>query len=67
MSRSKEVGGYAVGDRVAIKPEWRDAGDELLEWVVVGAEEKGRVDIQAQLGMRFNPIQTVRTEMIEPA
>ena len=34
-----------VGDRVEILPEFQDQGDDAYEWVVVGAEEKGRLDI----------------------
>ena len=33
------------GDRVSILPEYRNEGEEQYIWVVVGDEEKGRVDI----------------------
>ena len=54
-----------VGDRVRIRPEWRDdtrEGD--VEYVVV--EERGnRLLVEAQLGMKINPTQNVRRGMVE--
>jgi len=54
-----------VGDRVRIRPEWRDdprEGD--VEYVVV--EERGnRLLVEAQLGMKINPRQNVRRGMVE--
>jgi Gene product 88 len=35
------------GDRVTIRQEWRDVGDECFTWVARNDEEKGRVDISA--------------------
>jgi hypothetical protein len=35
------------GDKVQIKPEWQDAGDDRFEWVAVDDESKGRVTIKA--------------------
>ncbi len=61
---------YKKGDRVKIRPEWRDEGDEGLVWEVVGEDEgKGRVDI-TPLGpeldkMNIRPVQTVDIQMIE--
>lgn len=34
-----------IGDQVAIPPEFQDKGNHKFTWVVVGEEEKGRVDI----------------------
>lgn len=55
-----------IGDRVRIKPEWQDPGDAAIVWTVVGPPEKGRVDIQAELGLPINPVQTVEIHMVEP-
>jgi hypothetical protein len=33
------------GDRVFIKPEWQDAGDDKLTWVAVEDSDGGRVTI----------------------
>lgn len=63
---------FHKGDRVKIRPEWRDDGDENLVWEVVGEDEgKGRVDI-SPLGPEWDkwqvrPVQTVATHMIDPA
>lgn len=57
---------FKVGDRVKIKKEYQDAGDDKYEWEVVGAEEKGRVDISPKIpGMNMRPRQTVTVDMIE--
>jgi hypothetical protein len=55
------------GDRLSIKPQWRDVGDENLAWVARSDEEKGRVDISAleQKDMALWPVFTVRVDMIE--
>lgn len=54
------------GDRVIIKPEWRDAGDELLIWMAVEDEDGGRVLISPlNTGLTFPPQQVVTTEMLE--
>lgn len=58
---------FRIGDKVRIKPEWRDAGDNEIEWIVVGEEEKGRVDIQPQIDLPIKPTQTVDVSMIERA
>lgn len=57
--------GIKKGDQIRIKPEWQDAGDDQIVFVAVSDEEKGRVDIQPQLGLKINPIQTVEVSMIE--
>lgn len=53
------------GDRVTFKPEWSDPGDETILFVAIDDEEKGRVTVQAMLGMFINPTQVVRVDMIE--
>ena len=58
-----------AGQRVRIKPEWQDEGDDSFVWHAVDSEEKGRVTIQAENvipGGRFQPQQTVNVSMIEP-
>jgi len=53
------------GDRISILPEYRDKGDERFIWVVVGDEEKGRVDISVlNSGLPFPGIQTVPSWMV---
>ena len=37
-----------AGQRVRIKPEWQDEGDDSFVWHAVDSEEKGRVTIQAE-------------------
>lgn len=66
MSSSSEAGlAFRVGDRVEILPEFRDLGDDAYEWVVVGAEEKGRVDISpAGTSLTIPPRYTVQTNWI---
>ncbi len=34
-----------AGDRVTIKPEWRDTGDDLFTFVAIEDEDGGRVRI----------------------
>jgi hypothetical protein len=53
------------GDRVRIRPEWQDPGDDRFEWIAVEDEDGGRVLIQPQLGMRINPTQVVLVSMLE--
>jgi hypothetical protein len=52
------------GDRISILPEWQDQGDDQIEYIAIDDEEKGRVSIQAQLGLPINPIHMVATYMI---
>jgi hypothetical protein len=53
------------GDRLRIKPEWRDQGDEKIVWIAIEDEDGGRVRIQPQLDMPIRPNQVVTTEMVE--
>lgn len=66
MSRSSEVRiAFNVGDRVEILPEFQDQGDDAYEWVVVGAEEKGRLDISpAGTSLAIPPRYTVQTNWV---
>lgn len=52
------------GDAVTIKPKWQDVGDDQIAWVAVDDEEKGRVTIEAQLGLPVNPTQVVNIEWL---
>ena len=56
-----------AGDRVFIKPQWQDPGDEVLHWVARCDEADGRVDISAEELRRFAiwPRQTVHTYMLD--
>jgi hypothetical protein len=51
---------------VTIRPEWRDPGDEGVQFVALEDESGGRVLLGA-LGVlsQFTPSQVVRTDMLE--
>lgn len=56
---------FKKGDIVQILPEFQDDGDDQLTWVVLGDEEKGRVDIQPlETGLNIPPRYTVETQQI---
>lgn len=44
---AREGGPIKAGERITIKPHWQDRGDDKFDWEVVGAEEKGRLDVVA--------------------
>ena len=53
------------GERVLIKPEYQDDGDELLIFVAIDDMEKGRVSIMPiNTGLQFPPISTVNRHML---
>lgn len=53
------------GDKVSIKPEWQDKGDDAFDWVAVDNEENGRVVITAtNTGLTFAPVQVVKVEWL---
>lgn len=54
-----------AGDRIRFKPEWQDPGDDQIVFVVVDDESKGRVTVQAQLGLPINPTQVVNVDWVE--
>lgn len=54
-----------AGDRVYIRAEWQDKGDDKVVFTAVENEDGGRVLIQAQLGMNINPTQVVNVSMLE--
>lgn len=63
---SREGGPLKVGERVTINQNWRDKGEKAEDYVVTGAEEKGRVDVQTvdNHGLTFNPINTLQSFMV---
>lgn len=56
---------FRIGDQIEILPEFQDLGDEAFVWVVVSAEEKGRVDISpVGTGLNVPPVYTVQADWI---
>lgn len=56
---------FKIGDKVEILSEFQDAGDESFTWVVIGDEEKGRVDISPiDINMEIKPVYTVQSHWI---
>lgn len=54
------------GDKIRIKPQWQDDGDDQFEWVAIEDEDGGRVRIAPTgTGLAFPPNQVVTTDMIE--
>ena len=62
---AEQHGQYLAGQRVAIKPEWQDPGDDARDFRVV--EDRGNaVVITHDAGLPINPQQSVGKNMIEP-
>ena len=58
---------FLAGDRIRIKPEWQDEGDDQFEWRAVEDEAGGRVLIAPiDPSLSFVPRQLVDVEMLEP-
>lgn len=56
------------GDRVTIRPQWRDPGDETRVFIAMEDESGGRVEIiDASSSMTIKPTQIVETRMLETA
>jgi hypothetical protein len=54
------------GDTVRILPQYQDPGDDELIWIVVGDEEKGRVDVSpVSIPMKVKPVYTLEVEQVE--
>lgn len=54
------------GDKVSIKPEWQDKGDDAFDWIAVDSEENGRVMITPLgTGLAIAPTQVVKVEWLE--
>lgn len=56
-----------AGQRVHIRKEFQDPGDENIVFHALEDEDGGRVRIQAQLEMAINPVQVVETRMLVPS
>ena len=55
-----------AGDRVTIKPEWRDTGDDLFTFVAIEDEDGGRVRIGVlDCLTSFVPQQVVLVEWLD--
>jgi len=62
----KETKAFRKGDRVVVKPEWRDVGDDLYEWLVLEDEDGDRVLVQPLIvGLTFTPRFVAQTYMLE--
>ena len=54
------------GDTVRILPQHQDPGDEEFTWIVVGDEEKGRVDVSpVSIPMKIKPVYTLEVVQVE--
>ena len=59
---------FKRGDKVELLKEFQDPGDESFTWIVVGDEEKGRVDITPiNIKLDIKPINTVQAHWIRLA
>jgi hypothetical protein len=58
---------FEVGDRVRIKPEWQDPGDDEFERVVIEAPaDCTRVLVQTIIpGFTHHPVARIETSMLE--
>lgn len=57
---------FKHGNQVEILPEFQDPGDDGFIWVVLGDEEKGRVDIRpVNIDLTIKPIYTVTVDQIK--
>lgn len=57
---------FKYGSRVEILPEFQDPGDDGFIWVVLGDEEKGRVDIRPiNIDLAIKPVYTVTVDQIK--
>ena len=54
-----------AGQTIRFKPCWMDPGDESVTFVATDDESKGRVTVEARLGLPINPTQVVKTDWIE--
>ena len=58
---------FKKGDRVRIKPEWQDPGDDEFDWIATDDESLGRVTIMpVNTGLAFPPLQTVSVDTLVP-
>lgn len=52
------------GDRLKIKAEWQDAGDEGIVFVAVEDQDGDRIRMEAQVGLPINPQSVVPVAMV---
>ncbi len=56
------------GQRVFIKPEFQDAGDDRFAWIAVDDADKGRVTISPiNTGLAIAPTYVVSLDMLQDA
>ena len=53
------------GDKLRIRLEWQDSGDDSAEIIALEDEDGGRVRIEFLMGLPINPSQIVETYMVE--
>lgn len=57
---------FTKGDIVRILPQYQDAGDDEFTWIVVGDEEKGRIDVSpVAISMKIKPVYTLNVCQVE--
>jgi len=65
-AHERKGGPLKHGERVKIKPEFQDPGDDKFDWRVDGDEEKGRLDVVPHgTGMHILPKLTVQSHMVD--
>jgi hypothetical protein len=67
MYSEKSLDVLKVGDRVRIKPEWQDEGDDEFERIVIEAPaDCTRVLVQTIIpGFTHHPVARIETSMLE--
>jgi hypothetical protein len=56
----------SIGDTVRILPQYQDPGDDEFTWIVVGDEEKGRVDVSpVSIQLKVKPVYTLEVVQVE--
>ena len=67
MESEKSLDFLKVGDRVRIKPEWQNEGDDEFERVVIEAPENSpRVLIKTIIpGLEYQPTERIEIKMLE--
>ena len=68
-STSNSSNPFRVGDKVTIKPQWQDEGDELFERTVIEAPENSdRVFVQTDIPeFAIKPSQWIPTQYLNKA
>jgi hypothetical protein len=67
MASERSLDDFKVGDRVRIKPEWQDEGDDQWERVVIEAPENSpRVLIKTLIpGFEYPPTERIEISKLE--